>query len=282
MHGSVLLIAAIAAYLHKMTGERHVVLTLPVAVRPDAELRTVPVMLSSALPLHPEVRPEESVLDLIRKVSREFRLLLRHQRHRGESLSRSFGLHPQESFLTAQVNIMSFDYDLEFAGHRAHAHNLTQGLVDDLSVTACDRSDGRGLRIDLVGSPEPYRPEELAAHRGARRTARRVPCQPRQVPRDHAARTVRRPGGTHPHGNGRAGLRRSAVTYRDLDLASNRLARLLIAEVAGPDRIVALAASRSADMVVALLGSGRLGFPQTRVVHRLCRVSATGCTVSTS
>ncbi|MFJ1557572.1 condensation domain-containing protein [Streptomyces mirabilis] len=82
-HWSVLLIATTVAYLHKTTGERHVVLTLPVAARPDAELRTVPVMLSNTPPLHVEVRPEESALDLIGKVSREFRRLLRHQRHRG-------------------------------------------------------------------------------------------------------------------------------------------------------------------------------------------------------
>ncbi len=34
------------------------VLTLPVAARPDAELRTVPVMLSNTLPLRVEVRPK--------------------------------------------------------------------------------------------------------------------------------------------------------------------------------------------------------------------------------
>ncbi|AKJ12990.1 hypothetical protein ABB07_24030 [Streptomyces incarnatus] len=288
-HWSVLLIAATAAYLHKMTGERHVVLTLPVAARPDAELRTVPVMLSNALPLHVEVRPEESVLDLVRKVSREFRRLLRHQRHRGESLSRSFGLHPQESFLTApQVNIMSFDYDVEFGGHRAHAYNLTQGLVDDLSVTAYDRSDGCGLRIDLVGNPELYRPEELAAHHRRLLALLRAFTEPNAqeravglidlateeeraellaesranhrkyrettLPELFAAQVARTPAATAVLDcDGRA------MTYRDLDLASNRLARLLIAEGAGPDRIVALAASRSADMVVALLAILKAG-----------------------
>ncbi|MER5693024.1 amino acid adenylation domain-containing protein [Streptomyces mirabilis] len=288
-HWSVLLIAATVAYLHKTTGERHVVLTLPVAARPDAELRTVPVMLSNTLPLHVEVRPEESVLDLIRKVSREFRRLLRHQRHRGESLSRSFGLRPQESFLTGpQVNIMSFDYDLEFSGHRAEAHNLTQGPVDDLSVTAYDRSDGSGLQIDLVGNPELYRPDGLAAHHRrflallraftapnaqeravglidlateeeraellAESRANRLKCHETTLPELFAAQTARTPTAT-------AVLDRDgrAVTYRDLDLASNRLARLLIAEGAGPDRIVALAASRSADMVVALLAILKAG-----------------------
>ncbi|WP_159066445.1 non-ribosomal peptide synthetase, partial [Streptomyces hygroscopicus] len=43
------------------------------------------------------------------------------------------------------------------------------------------------------------------------------------------------------------------LTYAELDTASNRLARLLIAEGIGPERIVALALPKSADMIVAIL-----------------------------
>ncbi|MFC7617379.1 amino acid adenylation domain-containing protein [Actinokineospora soli] len=43
------------------------------------------------------------------------------------------------------------------------------------------------------------------------------------------------------------------LTYRELDEAANRLAHLLVARGAGPERFVALAVPRSADMVVALL-----------------------------
>ncbi len=200
------------------------------------------------------------MLDLIRKVSREFRRLLRHQRQPRKTLSRSFGLRPQESFLTGpQVNIMSFDYDLEFAGHRAEAHNLTQGPVDDLSVTAYDHSDGSGLQIDLVGNPRvparrtgrpppPLPGTPQGVHRAERPGASSRLDQPRRgrggadellaesranrlkyhettLPELFAAQTARTPTAT-------AVLDRDgrAVTYRDLDLASNRLARLLIAE----------------------------------------------------
>ncbi|MFF9900490.1 amino acid adenylation domain-containing protein [Streptomyces longispororuber] len=44
----------------------------------------------------------------------------------------------------------------------------------------------------------------------------------------------------------------AALSYRELDARANRLARRLLAEGAGPDRLVAVAVPRSLDLVVAL------------------------------
>ncbi|MCP3811647.1 hypothetical protein NLX62_04795 [Mycobacteriaceae bacterium Msp059] len=46
------------------------------------------------------------------------------------------------------------------------------------------------------------------------------------------------------------------MSYRELDVASNRLARLLISEGAGPGRSVGLLAGRSVDAVVAASARG--------------------------
>ncbi|MFD9375440.1 amino acid adenylation domain-containing protein [Streptomyces sp. NPDC059999] len=68
------------------------------------------------------------------------------------------------------------------------------------------------------------------------------------------------------------------LTYRALDSRSNRLARLLIAHGAGPERTVALALPRSTDLIVALwavLKSGAAylpvdaGYPADRIAHML-------------
>src|SRR5690606_36697032 len=44
----------------------------------------------------------------------------------------------------------------------------------------------------------------------------------------------------------------TALTYRELDARANRLARLLIAQGAGPEQVVALCLRRSLDLVVAM------------------------------
>ncbi|RSS75552.1 non-ribosomal peptide synthetase, partial [Streptomyces sp. WAC06614] len=70
----------------------------------------------------------------------------------------------------------------------------------------------------------------------------------------------------------------TALTYRELDSRANRLARLLIARGAGPERTVALALPRSVDLVTALwavLKSGAAylpvdaGYPADRIAHML-------------
>ncbi|MEU6589843.1 non-ribosomal peptide synthase/polyketide synthase [Streptomyces sp. NPDC046881] len=73
-----------------------------------------------------------------------------------------------------------------------------------------------------------------------------------EAPYDTLPEAFRRQAGSTPdapavrHGDTR-------LTYRELDARSNRLARLLIAAGAGPERFVALCLPRTADLLVALL-----------------------------
>ncbi|WP_330301225.1 non-ribosomal peptide synthetase [Streptomyces sp. NBC_00503] len=70
----------------------------------------------------------------------------------------------------------------------------------------------------------------------------------------------------------------TTLTYRELDVRANRLARLLIARGAGPERTVALALPRSVELIVAVwavLKSGAAylpvdaGYPADRIAHML-------------
>ncbi|MFC9767726.1 amino acid adenylation domain-containing protein, partial [Rhodococcus jostii] len=82
----------------------------------------------------------------------------------------------------------------------------------------------------------------------------------------------------------------TGVTYRQLDDDSTRLARLLLAQGAGPETVVALALPRSADFVravwaVAKSGAAFLpvdpGYPEARIAHMLTDSGATlGVTIS--
>ncbi|MFC7448877.1 amino acid adenylation domain-containing protein, partial [Rhodococcus daqingensis] len=69
-----------------------------------------------------------------------------------------------------------------------------------------------------------------------------------------------------------------ALTYRDLDARSNRLARALIARGAGPETCVALAMPRSIEYIVALWATVKAGaafvpvdpgYPAARILHML-------------
>ncbi|WP_156737610.1 non-ribosomal peptide synthase/polyketide synthase, partial [Mycobacterium sp. E735] len=73
------------------------------------------------------------------------------------------------------------------------------------------------------------------------------------VPGLFAAQVARAPGAVAVSG---AGL---SVTYRELDEASTRLARQLVAHGAGPGRIVALLFSRSAEAIAAMLAVLKTG-----------------------
>ncbi|WP_255306048.1 amino acid adenylation domain-containing protein [Streptomyces sp. Wb2n-11] len=165
-HWSVMVIAATAAYTHRVTGERDVVIGLPVTARTDAALRAMPGMSANLVPLRLEVSADLRVRDLLRQVSREVRRALPHQRYRCVDIARDLRLPDSgRGFAGTQVNIMSFGYDFTFAGHRVTAHNLSNGVVDDLAVMAYDRSDGTGIRIDLNANAGLYSEDDLAGHR---------------------------------------------------------------------------------------------------------------------
>ncbi|MFD8411453.1 amino acid adenylation domain-containing protein [Streptomyces sp. NPDC059650] len=285
-HWSVLVIAAAAAQVHRLSGEQDVILSLPMAARTDAAARTTPAMYSNVLPLRVAVRPDLTAHQLIRDVAGAFREMIRHQRHRGEHLGRDLGLPDTGRYRTGpMVNIMAFDYGLHFAGQPATAHHLTQGLVEDLSFTAFDRADGRGLRIDLVANSARYDADELAAHHARFLRVLRAFITDRDVPvgsvelltEGEQFRLLTELGGPE-HKYAEAALpelfaRQAAdtphlpavvsaeaiLTYRELDAASNRLARLLISRGVGPERIVALALPRSAGLAVAVLAVLKTG-----------------------
>ncbi|WP_326558192.1 non-ribosomal peptide synthetase [Micromonospora sp. NBC_01796] len=82
----------------------------------------------------------------------------------------------------------------------------------------------------------------------------------------------------------------SRLTYAELDARVNRLARLLLARGAGPERVVALALPRSADMVAALFAVLRTGaaylpleldHPAERLAHMVTDASPV-CVLTTT
>ncbi len=155
-----LIVAAVAGYLHRMTGERDIVLGLPVAARTTPLARGTPSLLANVIPVRLGVRPSTTAVELAAQVSRTVREALAHQRYRYEDLRRDLG----GGLFGWTVNVMAFEDDLRFGGRSATRHNLANGPVDDLSVFVFARPGGRGLQLDLTANPARYRDDDLAAH----------------------------------------------------------------------------------------------------------------------
>ncbi|WP_217213905.1 non-ribosomal peptide synthetase [Streptomyces sp. AC550_RSS872] len=279
-------LAATAAYLHRLTGARDIVLGLAVTARESETELATPGMASNVLPLRLSVRPDTAAHDLVRQAASATRDLLAHQRYRGEDLRREPAWpHGERRFFGPVVNIMAFGPELRFAGHATTRHNLSTGPVEDLAFNVYDRSDGHGIRIDLDAGPAHYTEAELTAHQ--RRFARFVeqfaaaavigapvgrievtlpeerglaqlagttaPGDGTTVPGMFASHVLAAPDATAVVQGERT------VSYRELNARANRLAHRLIALGVRPENRVAVLMGRSDGLLAALLAVLKAG-----------------------
>jgi nonribosomal peptide synthetase DhbF len=280
-------VAATAAYLHRLTGANDVIIGFPVTARSDPTLRDIPGMVSNLLPLRVRVPDGVLLSDLLREASQAIFETLGHGRYRGEDIVRDIGFRGTlRDYVGPQVNIFPFPYDLRFAGYPAIPHNLTPGVVDDLTVAVYDRADGRDVKVELSAGADLFEPGELAVHQerfgrllssfgrsgdlrrpvgavdivsATERSQVLVQWPGRQgdmesvVPDMLEAQAERTPDAQAVAWAG------GTLTYAELNARANRLARLLIERGAGPESLVAVLLPRSADLVVALLAVLKAG-----------------------
>ncbi|POM25370.1 Linear gramicidin synthase subunit B [Actinomadura rubteroloni] len=270
------LVAALAAYLHRVTGAPEVVPGVTVSGRATPLSRRVPGMYSTILPLRTAVGPGTTVAELARTVARETGLLLRHQRFRYEEIRRELGVLGNDRALVGPVvNVVGSCAPPLLGGRPAPARNLAAGPVEDLLLTVDVRD---GLHLTFDANPALYSADDVAAHAerftaflrafggadpgtpiGRLDVARARPAAyapdrtTATLPALFAAQAARSP-------------ERTALTcgdvrlsYAELDRASALLARRLAAAGAGPGRLVALALPRSAELVTAILAALRTG-----------------------
>ncbi|MGW6916117.1 non-ribosomal peptide synthase/polyketide synthase [Kitasatospora sp. NPDC054939] len=301
-------IAATALYAHRLTGNQDVVLAMPVTARrgADRDLMSVPGTMSNVVPLRLTVRPDMRWGELVAQVAQEVAAAVAHERYRSEDLLRDLGA--PGSIGTAFpliVNIMAFNSRPDFAGHPASVHHFVSGSTTDLAVWVFDYRDGNPPLLRLHGSPEAYGDDDLAGHRqrllALLDTA--ADCDQDELlgridlltAEEHtevaalgAGPVAAAPAASLPE-LFREHVRATpelvalvcgdlSLMYAELDVRANRLAHALIERGAGPERLVAVALPRSADLVVAILAVLKTGaahvpidpeYPAARIAYLL-------------
>ena len=282
-----LIVAAVVTYVHRLSGARDVAVDSVVTGRVGARARRAFGSMSNVLPLRLELAPEQTVRELLAMVSKRFRELLRHQRYRGEELRSSANLHGDTTSLCGTfVNIMPFDYDLDFAGYCGRECMLSTGPVNDMEIwvyTGLTRGD---IRVTINANPGHYEPEDIRVHfsrlvtllaqltsdvldrpihqleisgpdelealfRMGVKSAGFTPTG--IVPQMFEAQVSRTPNATSVCCGGRS------TSFAELNAQANQLAHHLIELGIGPNKVVAIAFHRSIDMMIALLAILKTG-----------------------
>ncbi|MFE6690608.1 amino acid adenylation domain-containing protein [Streptomyces sp. NPDC057743] len=161
---SAVFVSAVAAYLARVTGASDVTVGLASNGRPG-RLREIPGMTANILPLRVRITPDMTVEALIRTVAAEMRLALRHRRYSKEQLARDLRITGDSARLCdVVVNVMPYEYALDFAGSAGASRLLSTGPVDELSLFISERSEGKGPLIGFDVNPDQYRPEDVRPH----------------------------------------------------------------------------------------------------------------------
>ncbi|WP_165963951.1 condensation domain-containing protein [Actinomadura sp. KC216] len=286
-----LTIAATAAYVARMTGAQDVILGLAVTGRVSRLTLETPSMSSTVLPLRVLVRPDMTVHELVRTVTRATARLLRHQRYRRDDLLRDLGLLGTRHRLHGPViNVMAFDYRLDFAGTPGRMHPLMTWPIDDLEINVFDNLDGHGMRVGFMAHPALYTSDQVTAHQrrylrllrslgdadpGSRlcdmdvldRAERRPVLVGRDedaaarrwcVPELFEARVAAAPASTAVVSEG------TTLTYGELNARANRLARSLVERGTGPGDVVAVAVAMERSPTCSAASQPGLCYPSTR------------------
>ncbi|WP_037178410.1 non-ribosomal peptide synthetase [Rhodococcus sp. UNC363MFTsu5.1] len=270
--------AMLAAYLHRVSGQTDLMLSVPLTGRTGRALRNLPSMASTILPMRLQVNGDSTLAALAAHIDKGLIGLLRHGRYRGEDLAREMrALDPSRRVFGPGVNIVLFEHSLTFGGSPAFARNMVTGAIGELDFTVQRGQEGESIRIDLrVGAGLE---DDLERHRvqltqflGQLAAAPDAPIsrfdvmsdvQRRQVLVDFNDTARPQPSHTVPElfaAQVAATPDREALiagevrlTYRELGARVNQLARHLTERGLAPEEVVAVGVPRSAEMVVGLL-----------------------------
>ncbi|MFI8709486.1 amino acid adenylation domain-containing protein [Bacillus sp. NPDC077411] len=301
-----LVIAATAIYIYKLTSAKDVILGLPIMGRLGSASINVPGMVMNVVPFRLSISSDLSFAEVVQNVSHEIRNIRLHHKYRHEELRRDLKLLGENQRLFGpMINIMPFEYGLNFAGNRGMKHNLSAGPVDDLSINVSNEFGGNGLKIHFDANPEVYNVEELLTHKKRfvnllenisnlqvnspigklelllHEERKQVLVEWNQNTKEDSFVSVpaliekqvsKSPDSTAVVCNG------MELTYKELNEQANQLAHFLLEQGVQSKQFVALAFPRSVEMVIGMLAVLKTGaaylpidpeYPEDRITYIL-------------
>jgi amino acid adenylation domain-containing protein/non-ribosomal peptide synthase protein (TIGR01720 family) len=264
-----------------------VVLDFPVSRRVRPESKTLPGMVSGAVPLVLKVSPGATVAGFCEHVDTRIQEALQHQRFPVHALERKAHAPSQEHPANrVSVNFMPSKMAMDFAGVEASASFTNPGQVGDFGFIFSGAGDQ--LVLSTAGDRGPFSNFDVADL--ARRLGRVLAAMTAEPGRRLSTTDLLDAGertGLDGWGN-RAVLTQSAPvavsipaafaaqvarvpeavalsagelswTYREVDQAANRLAHLLARKGVSPGHRVALLLPRTAEAIVAMLAVLKTG-----------------------
>ncbi|WP_139335151.1 condensation domain-containing protein, partial [Mycobacterium sp. GA-1841] len=279
--------AACALLVHSEIGGTEVVLDFPVSRRVHPKAMMVPGMVSGVVPLILKASPESTVENFCAHVDRRIREAVQHQRFplRGIEHGSRFQGSGQPSNRAA-INFIPTTRLADFADAPGTGTVTHTGLADQFGLvflkndadlflstsgvgelfSGCDARDlaDRFERVltamttdssRLLAAVEVHSVTALAGldEWGNRPASNRCASSSGSIPALFGLQVLHDPGAVA------VSCGDTAMNYRGLDAASNRLARLLIEHGAGPGQRVAVLFSRSVEAIVAIMGVLKTG-----------------------
>ncbi|MGW1620940.1 amino acid adenylation domain-containing protein [Streptomyces sp. NPDC002172] len=302
---NLLLMTAVTAYLHRVTGRRDVIVGVPVTGRRTAAARRTPAMMTNTVGVRLDVPPGATLERLSRDMAREVAASLRHERFRLEDLHRAGSVQDGVGAVFGPiVNFMPFGGALRFGKAEATSHNLASGPCPDLFLSVRSHDDGTAVTFVFEGNPDLHDLASLTGHQ-KRLTAfvRAVAARPDRpvdtidvlTPDERHELVVRRnttavepPAWTVPQAVAVRATRSprdiaiehegALWTYAQLDARAELISRYLAERGVGAEDFVVLALPRSPVLVAAMLAVFKVGaaivpvdpgYPPQRIAHML-------------
>ncbi|CAO3437839.1 amino acid adenylation domain-containing protein [Azospirillum doebereinerae] len=275
-----LVMAAVAVYLYRLSGESRQVVGFPFMRRMGSVAIDSVAPVVNVLPLRIDVTDDLTLTAVAGRIRAALKETRRHQRYDAERIQRDLNLVGSGKGLYGPVvNYRMFDYDLDFAGVGGVTHHLATGPVDDFEFGVLIQ--GETVTLELRADRTRYDTADLARHaerlRGFLDAALRDPAIPaRCLPVIGATEAeaiaawstgpvfdapsrpssvidvLYRQAQETPDATALV-FGDASLTFAALSRRVSRVARALIGRGIGTGDVIAVAVPRSVDTVVAML-----------------------------